>query len=344
MSSTLLRSASPLAVLCAFFASFATCAQAQALAQAQAPGSPTLASAEQPIETREVPLYARIVVLGSESSHGAAWASEVGATVSLADVVEQAILCKHGAVARYTDSSRGRDPLVDLERQSRLAKADKPTLVFALDSLAMSVHDAGEHAPERLERALVALKGIGAPLVLGDLPEWRDLAAQSPGGFLDARKLPSNEVQARLAARLSAFARDEKAVVVAPVSRLWSHLERAEPLKLRGNLWGRAWLPDLAAKDRLALRLDGGIALWVLAADALCRARVDAPSEVLVFDARELRRRVYASRAKEREALEAVELEKQRGPQRPPPPPPPTPAEQERAKRENAERQGREGG
>jgi hypothetical protein len=104
-------------------------------------------------------------------------------------------------------------------------------------------------------------------------------------------------VQARLAARLSAFARDEKDVVVAPVSRLWSHLERAEPLKLRGNLWGRAWLPDLAAKDRLALRLDGGIALWVLAADALCRARVDAPSEVLVFDARELRRRVYASRS-----------------------------------------------
>jgi hypothetical protein len=311
---------------------------------AQVPGAEPRPAAPTPVEVREVQLYARVVVIGSESSHGAAWASEVGATVSLADVVEQAILCKHGAVARYTDSSPGRDPLVDLERQARLAKADKPTLVVALDSLAMSVHDAGPAAFERFERALAALKGIGAPLLVGDLPEWRALAEQSPGGFLDARKLPSPEVHARLAQRLAAFARDEKDVVVAPVSRLWSHLERNEPLKSRGNLWGRAWLPDLAAKDRLALRLDGGIALWVLAADALCRARADAPTEALLFDARELRRRVYASRAKEREAAEAVELEKQRGPQRPPPPPPPTPAEQERAKREKAERQGREGG
>jgi hypothetical protein len=311
---------------------------------AQAPGAEPRPAAPAPVEAREVPLYARVVVIGSESSHGAAWAAEVGATVSLADVVEQAILCRHGAVARYTDSSAGRDALVDLERQARLAKGDKPTLVVALDSLAMAVHDAGDAAPARFERALAALKGIGAPLLVGDLPDWGGLAQRSPGGFVDARKLPSPQVRARLTERLAAFARDEKDVVVAPVSRLWSHLERDEPLKARGNLWGRAWLPDLAAKDRLALRLDGGIALWVLAADALCRSRVDAPADVLVFDARELRRRVYASRAKEREAAEAAELEQQRGPVRPPPPPPPTPAEQERAKREKAERQGREGG
>lgn len=332
------RFASKLALACVLFAPGAP----RASAQAPAAEGPTSTGA--PIEAREVPLLSRVVVLGSESSHGAAWASEVGATVSLADVVEQAILCRHGAVARYTDSSSGRDPLVDLERQARLAKGDKPTLVVALDSLAMSVHAAGDAAPERFERALLALKGIGAPLVVGDLPDWRALAEQSPGGFVDARKLPSPAVQARLVERLATFAREEKGVVVAPVSRLWSHLERGEPLKARGNLWGRAWLPDLAAKDRLSLRLDGGIALWVLAADALCRSRADAPPEAFVFDARELRRRVYASRAKEREAAEAAELDKQRGTPRPPPPPPPTPAEQERAKREKAERQGREGG
>ena len=146
-------------------------------------------------------------------------------------------------------------------RSSDESARDRHALLFAPGELTRIMTDplAQAHTLERFERALLARKGIGAPLVVGDLPDWRALAEQSPGGFVDARKLPSPAVQARLVERLATFAREEKGVVVAPVSRLWSHLERGEPLKARGNLWGRAWLPDLAAKDRLSLRLDGEV-------------------------------------------------------------------------------------
>lgn len=320
-----LRLVAPLVALCALLAPALHASQKAPVA---------------PAPVVEGPLVARIVVLGSEISDGAAWTGEVGAAVSLADVVEQSLLVPHAAVVRRTDALAGRDALADLERQARQAKDDKPTLVVALDSLALVVLGAGDDAPRRFERALEALKGIGAPLLVGDLPAWRTLAARTEGGWLAPARLPDETMQARLAERLALFARETRDVVVAPVSRLWTHLERDEPLKLRGNLWGRAWLPDLAAKDRLLPRLDGGIALWILAADALAAARVDAPAAAFVWDARELRRRVWDSRAKEREAVLQAELDKQRGPQRPPPPPPPTPAEVERMKREKRERQG----
>lgn len=293
-----------------------------------------------PAPVVEAPLLGKVVVIGSELSLGAGWAAEVGATVSLADVVEQGVLAPHQAVVQHLDTLAGRDVLADLERQARLTKEHKPTLVVALDSLALVTYDAGEAAPERFDRALRALKGIGAPLVLGDLPDWRTLATRSERSWLQASKLPSVAMQANLTARLTAFAADTKDVVLAPVARLWSHLERDEPLRLRGNLWGRAWLPDLAGADRQMLRLDGGIALWLLAADALVTQRRDVPAAALVWDARELRRRVYESRAKERAAQAQLELDQQRGPQRPPPPPPPSPEELRRLKREKQERDG----
>jgi len=293
-----------------------------------------------PAPVVEAPLLAKVVVIGSELSLGAGWAAEVGAVVSLADVVEHGVLVPHQAVVQHLDPLAGRDVLADLERQVRLTKEHKPTLVVALDTLALVTYDAGEAAPERFERALRALKGIGAPLVLGDLPDWRGLAMRSERGWLQLPKLPSAELQANLTTRLKAFAAATNDVVLAPVARLWSHMEREEPLRLRGNLWGRAWLPDLAAPDRQMLRLDGGIAMWLLAADALATQRRDVPAAAFVLDARELRRRVYESRAKERAAQAQIELDKQRGPQRPPPPPPPSPEELRRLKREKQERDG----
>jgi hypothetical protein len=89
---------------------------------------------------------------------------------------------------------------------------------------------------------------------------------------------------------------------VVPLADLVARLHSGKDVEIHGNRWSGEALGGLIQKDRLHPTLQGAIALWLGAIDALVAARPDVPASSFDWDAKAISKRVYDSKETERAA------------------------------------------
>jgi len=254
---------------------------------------------------KPVPLLQRIVVLGASLSDGYALRPDAEVKTGLSDVVESTLAVPHGSVRSATSLLFFTDPDSIGEKLVAQADAAEPTLVFAIDYLfwfGYGVQPSDEARLRHLDQGLARLESISCPLLVGDLPDMRAASQPAPPGavppLLTPEQVPSEELLARLNARIRAWAASRKDVVVVPVADLFARLRAGSAIEIRGNRWAEGAGGLLLGPDRLHPTLEGAIALWLAAADRLVAAREDLPASAFDWDAKVAARRVLERKAK----------------------------------------------
>jgi hypothetical protein len=295
----------------------------------QAPSAP----AQKPTLTAQ--LFAHAMIVGGDISDGVGLEKELGAPGSMSDVVQASLLfdTQH-PVERHVFAETN-----VAHQQIEAAQQGQATLVIALDYLipyvyAMQTDDARK---QQVATALKALEVLKCPIVLGDVPDLRAGTSGTNGrSALADGQVPSAETLKALNESITAWAATRKDVAIAPVAMVFAHVEGKEPFTIRNDTWGQAWLPDLLQSDHVHTRLHGAIALWIGGLDALCQVRKDVDARLFDWNALSIYKKIYDSKARERQKALDEEVTRLRPPPtRPPPqPPPPAPPPDENAKRE----------
>ena len=260
-------------------------------------------------ETAPVALLQRIVVLGASVSDGFGLESQVGARTGMTDVVHSAIVAPHGPVKATTSLLFFTSPdQIGASLVAKVREAD-PTLVFAIDYLFWFGYGAAatdEARLEHLDRGLASLEGLACPLLLGDIPDMSAASRPDPAGqmppLLVPEQVPSEKSLALLNGRIRAWAAGRKNVLVVPVADFIARLHAGTEIEIHGNHWSAGAREKLIGPDRLHPTLEGAVALWLAAVDALAAARDDLPPSAIDWSAASVSARVFASKEKEREA------------------------------------------
>jgi hypothetical protein len=251
----------------------------------------------------EVPALRRIVVLGASMSHGYGLEKDAGGKITLADVVDASLRSVHEPVRSKTSLLFFADPLPTGKAQAAAGSSEKPTLVVGIDYLfwygyGLFASDADRMA--MLEKGLAELEAFDCPVLVGDFPDVSDAArsppgaAQPRGGLLAPEQVPTPEMRAKLNGRLRAWAADRKNVVVVPLGELVGRLHAGKDLEIHGNSWPKPTLAEFVQEDRLHPTLEGTIALWLGALDALVAGRDDVPATAFDWDAGSISKRLHA--------------------------------------------------
>lgn len=301
--------------------------------QTPAPASP--APADAPPKAVD-----RISVLGASLSEGFGLEPEIGAPIWLGTLIDVAVRPEHKATQRRSNLLFFIDPRGAATQAVKDALADEPTLVVGLDFLfwfAYGTVDAPEKRAENFEFGLKQLEAFQCPVLVGDLPDMSSALDGDPQMLLP-KQVPPREVLDALNKRLREWAKPRANVVVFGLNELNTRLRENREYHVRGNIYFPSELPDLFQSDKLHPTVGGTIAVWLTAADALVTARKDVLSSWFVWDRVELYKKLYGTKAVEREQRK---LEKQKAVERAVPPrpvqPPEDPREAERKKRGESE-------
>lgn len=297
------------------------------------------------------PALQRPVVVGASLSYGLGLDQkhENGARTSFADVAEAALEVEHQRVVDLGHSLMFVNTASNARQLVESAHDRNPTLVVALDFLFWFGYGDLPSEDARLallERGLDQLEGFECPLVVGDFPDMKAaLRGKSPlangGPLLQAAQVPSPETLTKLNARLAAWAAERPNVVLVPLSEFVAKIHSGEKLEVRGNTFGgKDALATLMQPDLLHPTLRGTIGVWILAADRLVAAKPEIPADAFLWNAEELRQRVW--NAKEQARRERAERERRIAEKRAPPPPPEPepPAAEKKSRRGGGERDG----
>jgi hypothetical protein len=262
----------------------------------------------------EVPALRRIVVLGASLSHGYGLEKDAGAKLALADVVDASLRADHDPVRSKTSLLFFTDPLPTGKAQVAAAAAENPTLVVGIDYLFWFGYGFFPSEKDRLamlEKGLAELEAFECPVLVGDFPDVSDAVgipkdAQHPGraGLLAAEQVPGADARKKLNDRLRAWAAGRKNVVVLPLADLVAHLHGTEDLEIHGNHWPKSALDGLVQGDHLHPTLEGTIALWIGAQDAIVAGRSDVPASAFDWDAGSISKRVHETVAARKAAKE----------------------------------------
>lgn len=203
--------------------------------------------------------FARVAMIGASVTEGFSEGRKL---------LDAAIRGPHDAIATFATGFLGVAPEALLEGQIESALRRKATLVIAMDSLFWFLHQAAPRGegcdrpheadrsePEataaarlaRLEQGLARLARVDAPLVIGEIPDMHRAER-----FLRAEQIPSAETLRRANARIHAWARERKRVLVLPFGA-WMERLRGGSMTLPPKLGGDA--PERFAAD-VALRAD----------------------------------------------------------------------------------------
>jgi hypothetical protein len=248
-------------------------------------------------------------VLGASLSHGYGLEREVGARVRFSDLIEASLCTEHEPVQPRTSLVFFADPLPTGQAMVAAGKAVDPTLVVGIDYLFWFGYGAFKTEDDRmamLDRGLALLETFSCPVLVGDLPDVRDASGDPSSGrgrgLLAPEQVPGPESLKNLNERLRGWANTRKNVVVVPLADLVARLHSGKDVEIHGNRWSGEALGGLIQKDRLHPTLQGAIALWLGAIDALVAARPDVPASAFHWDAKTISKQIYDSKEKERAA------------------------------------------
>jgi hypothetical protein len=252
----------------------------------------------------------RILVLGASLSHGYGLEREVGASVHLSDVVEASLRGGHEPVRSQAALLFFVDPLSTGRSEVAASKTVEPTLVVGIDFLFWFGYGAFPADADRmamLDKGLALLEVFSCPVMVGDFPDVAD-ASRDPsrggekGRLLGPEQVPQPETLKKLNGRLHAWASTHPNVVVVPLGDLVARLHSGKDVEVHGNRWSGSDLDALIQKDRLHPTLQGAIALWLGALEALVASKPEIPASAFDWDAKAISKRIYDAKAKERPA------------------------------------------
>ncbi len=266
------------------------------------------APAEPAAETIAVSALERVALIGASVTDGFLLPNEVGAMVTLADVVKASARQPIDLPFRRSNVLFFRDPLEYGTRYAREAKTYDPSLLIAVDFLfwfgyGFSIDEESRH--KRLEQGLALLEEFDCPVIAGNLPDMR-LAATDGVGIHGAPmiyewQVPEKETLAKLNARIEEWAAEKPSRHVVHVAEFFEKVRNHETVAVRENHWGKDAFEQLMDKDLLHTTFEGSIGLTLFALDTWVREDESIPEDAFLWNVDEVRRRVLEARKKERE-------------------------------------------
>ncbi|MBL8860343.1 MAG: hypothetical protein JNL28_17670 [Planctomycetes bacterium] len=228
--------------------------------------------------------------------------------LQLAHIVGASLLMEHQPVVNAADQSFFFAPVKKSEKALATVKEAEPTMIVALDYLFWFGY--GQKKEEQrtldLDKGLAGLAQFTCPILLGDLPDMT-LASNTPDPvfgkpLLAASAVPKPETLKALNAKVAAFAKEHKNVVLVPLADLTAKLQSDAEIEVRGNKYPKGSIDKLMQGDRLHTTLEGTCAVWVFALDTWLATQKDVASASLEFDVKKL---VAKLSAKESDAIPA---------------------------------------
>jgi len=183
-----------------------------------------------------------VVVLGSSASAGFGLGAELGAPLSLADILGLALAETGGGVQGFADTTFFLAPEREGREQVEEALGVNPTLVIAVDFPFWYGYGELAGCADRLallERGLAQLERFTCPVLVGDLPDMTGaLEGQSPllggGAMLRPGQIPGADCRARLNRRIEDWAAEKANAVVFPLAFFMAELARPGTFEFRG--------------------------------------------------------------------------------------------------------------
>lgn len=255
-------------------------------------------------------LLEEVVVIGASVSDGFMLRSEIGASVSLADVLAASIRNQPVEVAADSSAMLFRRPIEHGREMVDFAQQNGASLVVAVDFLFWFGygHMFNESSRfELLETGLALLDEIQCPIVIGDLPDMTP-ATRGEGFFggpmIRPSQVPRPATLEQLNRRLLAWAEERERIVVVPISYFLERTHGGGEIEIRGNLWSGDRLRALLQKDLLHPTLEGSVALAILIMDSLVNERPELSPQAVIWKADKIRKRILAATAEERRETE----------------------------------------
>jgi len=241
-------------------------------------------------KAKPAPLTQRIAVIGASLSAGMGLdpnGNMMESSRTLSTVIEASLVAKHEPVAHHADLMFFAAPeMVGPASVAACLKAE-PTLVVAIDYLFWFGYGArlkDEAARlELLEKGLKSLEPVTCTLLLGNMPNMK-LAVESPESMLPAQALPAPECLAKMNERIAAWAKERKHVVLVDSAALVDKVQKGEEVLVGNNRWAPGSAVELLQADRLHTTLEGTVATWLNAVEALAAARKDLDPQALTRD------------------------------------------------------------
>jgi hypothetical protein len=227
------------------------------------------------------PLFKHIVLLGASVTSGFDTTHPFGGPKTIQNrfshFIEAAIPGPHDPVSTHANVLLFMQAREMMEKQIAATIAEKPTLVIGLDSLFWFCYGADMNEQQRLAKfdiGLHLLERIGAPLVVGDLPN----ATKAVGGILEKGEMPELATLAQCNEKLKAWVAGRKNVILFPLSEIMSQAQADDVVSVGGLSWEKGKSHDLLQSDDLHPSRLGLAALAIAALDAAANGNGSVPA------------------------------------------------------------------
>lgn len=246
-----------------------------------------------PVAARKYAALDKIAVIGASLSAG--FRIDGGkdmftpSKIQLADVIEASMKTPHEPVLNAANGGFVMDSKGSAKAAMSALRAEKPTLIVALDYLFWFGYGlkAEDQRVVELDAGLVELGTFTCPILLGDMPDMTS-ATTVPRPMLQKAMVPSTATLKVLNEHIAAFAKEHKNVVLVPLADMTAKLQSDAEVVARDNTWPKGSIDTLMQKDRLHPTLEGTCAVWVVALDTWLNAQKDVPATAFELDVKKL--------------------------------------------------------
>lgn len=215
--------------------------------------------------------------------------------IQLANVIEASLKVAHQPIENHAEAMAFLDPKGSMHSAFEAMRADKPTMIVALDYLFWFGY--GQKKEDQrsvdLDAALLELGTFTCPILLGDLPDMT-VAAQVPEPMLQKAMVPAADTLKKLNEKIGAFAKEHANVIVVPIADITAKVQSDAEVQVRNNKWPKGSIDKLLQADRLHTTLEGTCAVWVIALDTWLNAQKDVPAGAFELDVAKLVEKVKA--------------------------------------------------